>query len=126
MNHRDTRTVVIENVHRYKIKCTPSQTNVLSYQCSPSDSRRGPQLKYIRTHPSIAATSFNGPQRGDPLPTKLHLSLGACAVHAVPMPLLLVGVAILTRGEGRHVVTIVLAVRGWGTFTKLHLLNTGC
>lgn len=85
----------------------------------------------VRTHPPVTATSLNWCEGSNPPTTKLHLSMGACALHTVPgsvgvlrLIMLVGGVAIVTRGDGRLVMTIVLTVRGRGTLTKLRLFDT--
>ena len=130
------RYVVIQNVHistkvsLFVARVKSLQKFIRLDECSSCDSRRRPQLKHlVRTHPPIAATSLNRREGSDPLATKLHLSVGTCTLHVPPslgvgvIWLVVGGVAIVTRGNGRKVIAIILAVRGWRTLTKFHLFD---
>ncbi len=94
MNHKksSTRHIVqymeIQNVH-IRTKSNSLFVKLLIVHLdegSSRDGRGGPQLKHlVRTHPTITTTSLDWRKGSDPLTTKLHLSVGACALHAPPL-----------------------------------------
>jgi hypothetical protein len=97
MNHKKSSTrhivqyMVIQNIHistKSKSFCQTAyiQSFVHLDKGSSCDGRGGPQLKHlVRTHPTIATTSLDWRKGSDPLTTKLHLSVGACTLHAPPL-----------------------------------------